>query len=72
MTEKIENPGKKKILSVVLIAFLLLSVVFIVGCLGGPASSLKSERDVGQAVTNVSQDIEDVSQILNDIDEKLG
>lgn len=65
------NFDSRKITILVLTFLLLLSVIFISGCVQ-PATTIKSEREVGEAVTNISSDVDDVSQILNDIDRKLG
>lgn len=61
----------RKIITIVFTFLLIFSIVFISGCVQ-PATTIKSEREVGEAVTNISSDVEDVSQILNDIDRKLG
>lgn len=66
------EPERKKIFSLLLVVFLLLSAVFTAGCIGGPSSTIKSEREVGEAVTNISSDVEDVSRTLADIDRKFG
>ncbi len=62
----------KKIITVVLAFSLLLAIVFISGCVEQKPTTIKSEREVGEAVTNISGDVEDMSQILQDIDTKLG
>ena len=53
----------------VLIAVVLTSMLFISGC---TQTSIKSVEEAGDAVTNVSTDIEDVSATLQDIDSTLG
>ena len=53
----------------VLIAVVLISAVFISGC---TQTSIKSVEEAGDAVTNVSTNIEDVSATLQDIDSTLG
>lgn len=55
-----------------MIALLLFSMVFASGCVEQSKTSIKNEQQVGEAVTNISQNIEDVSSILTDIDKKLG
>ncbi len=55
-----------------MVALLLFSMVLVSGCVEQQKSSIKSEQQVGEAVTNISQNIEDVSSILTDIDKKLG
>ena len=65
------NENKKNICLIV-IALLLFSMVFVSGCVEQQRTSIKNEQQVGEAVTNISQNIEDVSSILTDIDKKLG
>jgi len=54
----------------VLIAVVLASVLFIGGCT--EQTTIRTAEDAGDAVTNVSTDIEDVSATLQDIDSTLG
>ena len=64
------NSKNKKIMRAVLI----LLVVLAAGCTqqGGAApSNIKSQDDVGKAITNVSTSIDSVSNILDDIDSKI-
>ncbi|MBI4018305.1 MAG: hypothetical protein HY368_01740 [Candidatus Aenigmarchaeota archaeon] len=63
---------EKKMARLLLMFLILTSVVFLSGCVGGPATTIKSEREVGEAVTNISGDVEDVSRTLDDIDKKFG
>lgn len=56
--------------ALVLIIVVLASMVFISGCT--QTTSIRSQEEVGQAVTNVSTDIEDVSSTLDSIDRTLG
>ncbi|MBS3053628.1 MAG: hypothetical protein J4469_03935 [Candidatus Aenigmarchaeota archaeon] len=65
------NENRKNICLIV-IALLLFSMVFVSGCVEQQRTSIKNEQQVGEAVTNISQNIEDVSSILTDIDKKLG
>lgn len=61
--------------SAILIAILLVSVIFVSGCVSqdaAPTNTIKSEQQVGEAVTDISNDVDDVSSILTDIDKKLG
>lgn len=60
----------KEILLVIVVLVLLLSIIYIGFVQQQPA--IKSEREVGEAVTNISGDVEDVTQILEDIDTKIG
>lgn len=53
-----------------LIIIVLTSMVFISGC--AQTTSIKSQEEVGQVVTNVSTDIEGVSSTLDSIDRTLG
>lgn len=70
---KTKKSGKaRKIFSILFVLLLLFSVIFVSGCVGAPASSIKSEREVGEAATNISQNIEGVAEKLREIDEKLG
>lgn len=58
-----------------MIAALLVSVIFISGCVSQEAATagqIKSEQQVGEAVTDISNNVDDVSSILTDIDKKLG
>ena len=65
------NENRRNICLIV-IALLLFSMVFVSGCVEQQRTSIKNEQQVGEAVTNISQNIEDVSSILTDIDKKLG
>ncbi|MBI2579219.1 MAG: hypothetical protein HYW26_05900 [Candidatus Aenigmarchaeota archaeon] len=71
-TSRTSSNKLKRTIASVLIIFLLISVVFLSGCVSQPKTTIKSESEVGEAVTNISGDVEDVSQILTDIDRKLG
>lgn len=62
--------NKREILVFVMIFLALFSVALTAGCV--QQSAIKSEQQVGEAVTNISQNVEDVSSILTDIDKKLG
>ena len=63
--------NKKKII----MAIMLLLVVLAAGCTqqsaGTGATTIKSQDDVGKAITNVSTSIGSVSDILDDIDSKI-
>ncbi|MBI5332301.1 MAG: ubiquitin-like protein Pup [Candidatus Aenigmarchaeota archaeon] len=66
----------KKIFAIVLV--LLAFTVIISGCIGQstqPAETakteIKSEQQVAQAVSNISQDVQDVSSVLDEIDKTL-
>jgi len=66
---------KKKALMIVLI--LLLATVFVSGCVGqGPSAStstsIKSDAEAAQHITNISSDVDDIASTLNDIDNKIG
>lgn len=64
---------ERKILAIVFIFLALFSVALTAGCVQQQAqTSIKNEEQVGQAVTNISDNINDVSTILTDIDKKLG
>lgn len=63
---------KRKILAFVMVFLALFSIALISGCVQQPTTTIKNEQQVGEAVTNISQNIEDVSSILTDIDKKLG
>ncbi|MBI2578986.1 MAG: hypothetical protein HYW26_04720 [Candidatus Aenigmarchaeota archaeon] len=71
-TKKEKFSGGRKLISLIVMLLLVVSVIFASGCVSQPKTTIKSEREVGEAVTNISGDVEDVSQILNDIDRKLG
>jgi PBP1b-binding outer membrane lipoprotein LpoB len=60
----------KEIVAAVLILLALLSIVFVSGCVEQQA--IKSEKEVGEAVTNISSDVDDVTEILEDIDTQIG
>ena len=62
----------KEEITLILVFFLLISVIFISGCVQQPQPAIKSEREVGEAVTNISSDVESVTETLQDIDTKLG
>jgi len=55
----------------VLVFVLLVSILFISGCVG-QQSEIKSPEDAVRVVTNVSSGIEDVGSVLEDIDRTLG
>ncbi len=59
-------------ISIIMIFFVLISMVFISGCTTQSQGEIKNTEQVSKAVTNISQNVEDVSSILNDIDKKLG
>ena len=56
--------------SLILIAIVLTSMLFISGCT--QTTAIKNTEEVGRAVNNVSTDVQDVSNTLNDIDRTLG
>lgn len=62
---------KKKVIAFLLVFLAVFSLVFVSGCVER-RTSIKNEQQVGEAVTNISENIEDVSSILTDIDRKLG
>lgn len=64
--------AKRKNICLIVMAVVLFAMVFVSGCVEQQKTSIKSEQQVGEAVTNISQNIEDVSSILTDIDKKLG
>ncbi len=69
----INMKGKRKILAILLISLALFSVALTAGCVQQSGqTTIKSEQQVGEAVTNISENVQDVSTILNDIDSKLG
>ncbi len=59
-----------KKLAVLLIALVMCSFVFISGCT--ESSTIKSQEEVSEAVTNISQDVGELTEALEDIDESLG
>lgn len=61
----------KKRLIIILLGLILLSTVFFSGCVE-KETPIKSEEDVGQAIINMSEMIEDVESTLQDIDESIG
>jgi outer membrane lipoprotein-sorting protein len=64
------NEKTKNILVLILIGFILFTTISISGCV--QQGAIKSQEDVGQAVTNMSTNIEDLSTTLNDIDKSIG
>ncbi len=59
----------KKVAAIIFV--LLLSMVFISGCVG-QQTEIKSTEEVANVVTDVSTGIEDVGSTLEDIDQTLG
>ena len=58
--------------AIVIILILLAAAVFISGCVGQSQSTIKSEAEAGQAITNVSTDVDKLVETFNDIDSKIG
>ena len=59
--------------SKILIALLLISVVALSGCAAQPPEpELKSQEEVQQVVTNVTENIGDVQDTLQEIDDAFG
>ena len=56
--------------TILLIAMILVSIIFISGC--ATQSTIKSEEEVGNVVTDVGTNIEDIGSKLQDIDKTLG
>ena len=64
------NEKTKNIMALILIGFILFTTIFISGCVQQDA--IRSQEGVGQAVTNMSSNIEDLTSTLDDIDKGLG
>ena len=56
--------------SLILIAIVLTSMLFISGCT--QTTAIKNTEEVGKAVSNVSTDVQDVANTLSSIDSSLG
>lgn len=56
----------------VVIMMLLMAITFIAGCVQQEDTTIKSQAEASDRITNVSQNIEDIGQTLSDIDKKLG
>lgn len=56
--------------AIVLIVLLICGMVFISGCTA--ATSIKSQEDVSDAVTEIGSDVNDLTEQLEEIDQGLG
>lgn len=67
--------GKKKVLSKgLIVAIIIIAVVAVIGgyiALKRP-TVFKSEREVSEAITNISGGVEQIGSIIEDIDKSLG
>ena len=60
-------------IKIILVLALLVPVTFAAGCIGqAPPTTIESEDEVGERVTDISSDVEDIGSILDDIDTSLG
>ena len=57
--------------SKILVVALILSLVFIAGCTG-TSSTLNSEQEASNAVTDVAQDVDQLGSSLEDLSSDLG
>lgn len=57
--------------AILIVAIVLTSMLFVSGCTQ-QGSSIKTPEEAGQAVTNVSSDVQNVGSTLQDIDRTLG
>ena len=58
--------------SKILIALLLITVLLFSGCAAQPETKIKSQEEVQQVVSNVTENIGDIQETLEDIDQTFG
>ncbi|MBI5061582.1 MAG: hypothetical protein HZB67_04700 [Candidatus Aenigmarchaeota archaeon] len=62
--------GKKA--KIIFILVILALAVFASGCVGQSGTTIKSEAEASEKVTNISEDVDKVASTLEDIDSRLG
>ncbi|MFH1631332.1 MAG: hypothetical protein ABIA21_03910 [Candidatus Aenigmatarchaeota archaeon] len=63
---------KKEVFVFVMLVVVLLAGVFVSGCVDQTTSNIKSPDQASDAITNISNSVQDVTSILNDIDKDIG
>ena len=56
----------------IIIALLLITVLLLSGCAAQPETKIKSQEEVQQVVSNVTENIGDIQETLEDIDQTFG
>ncbi len=65
----------KKMKTILTVLIILALAVLVSGCIGQSSTggtTIKSEAEASQKITNISDDIDKVASTLEDIDSKLG
>ena len=58
--------------SKILIILLLVTVVLLSGCAAQPETKIKSQEEVQEVVSNVTENIGDIQETLEEIDQTFG
>ena len=51
--------------------FLLITMIFVSGCVSNSTETVRNQEDVSKIVTNVSQNVGEIGSTLDQIDQKL-